>query len=506
MSPAAPPPTVALEPEALPAAVAEATGAGQGGRFAGLVASAGHGSGTLLRALVAAGKDLRVLEARVAAGVESYPALTPLVPAAFWYEREIHDLFGLVAEGHPRLDPLVLPLAPRPGTPRPRPGRPDGPEKVELEATGLPGHVAGEGIFTLPYGPVRSGVFEAVEYVIETFGEDVSHLRVRPYLKHRGISRRFTGMAPEDGVLLAERVEGTAAVAHATAFCEALEAIAGVAAPMPAQLVRALHAELERIANHLDSVIRHTEGAGLAVAFARMTLHKERLLRLVARLCGHRFGKGVVVPGGVHGPPLLQPETALAELADIEEDFAADAALLMRTPSFLDRLQHTGVLPREIAADHGLLGPVGRGSGAGEDVRASRPYGAYAELGFEAVEARPEGDALARQWIRLEEISASFRLARRALGKLADLDAKDNRGWRTGLPVLDGTGLGWAESPQGELLYVVDLAGGRISSARPRCASFHNFALFSRAFNGDIFTDFVFIEASFGLSIAGVAG
>jgi formate hydrogenlyase subunit 5 len=41
---------------------------------------------------------------------------------------------------------------------------------------------------------------------------------------------------------------------------------------------------------------------------------------------------------------------------------------------------------------------------------------------------------------------------------------------------------------------------------KPRCAAFHNFALFPQAFRGDIFTDFVFIEASFGLSIAGVAG
>ena len=62
-----------------------------------------------------------------------------------------------------------------------------------------------------------------------------------------------------------------------------------------------MHAELERIAAHLDSVVRHTEGAGQAVGYARMSRHKEEVLRLRAKLCGHRFGRGVVVPGGVTG-------------------------------------------------------------------------------------------------------------------------------------------------------------------------------------------------------------
>jgi len=36
------------------------------------------------------------------------PTLTTLWPAADWYEREAHDLFGVEFEGHPNLTPLLL--------------------------------------------------------------------------------------------------------------------------------------------------------------------------------------------------------------------------------------------------------------------------------------------------------------------------------------------------------------------------------------------------------------
>ena len=74
-----------------------------------------------------------------------------------------------------------------------------------------------------------------------------------------------------------------------------------------------LHAELERIANHLDVAVRLADAAGLAVATARFALHKERVMRLVSGLCGSRFGRGVVVPGGVGALPRLAPAQILAE-------------------------------------------------------------------------------------------------------------------------------------------------------------------------------------------------
>jgi Ni,Fe-hydrogenase III large subunit len=491
-----------VDPRALAVTVAERVNGGD--RFAGLFASAQADGSTVIRTLLAGRGSIDVVQAKLAPGADRYPALTPLVPPASWYEREIHDLFGIEAEGHPRLDPLLMPgeaheqWRPRPGA-RPR----DPSTSLKLDNSALPSRVAGQGLFTIPYGPVRSGVFESVEYLVETFGEDIPYLQTRVHYKHRGIESRFGDLGPDDGVLLAERVEGTASVAHAVAYCQALETLGGLEVPPRAALVRAVHAELERVASHLDSVARNTEGAGQSVAYARMTLHKERVQRLRALLCGHRFGRGVVVPGGVARPLLVSPAEALLALRVLEHAITDDAESLMDTPSFLDRLRHTGVITPAVAACHGALGPVGRGSGLAQDVRSERPYGAYGILGFEPAEPAEAGDALARQQVRFEEITTAFHLAREALD---ELNQEDDGPWHLGLPVLEGIGLGTVEAPQGELIYLVEATAGRLIRVKQRSASFHNLALFQEAFGGDILTDFAFIEASFGLSVAGVAG
>jgi formate hydrogenlyase subunit 5 len=489
-----------VQPKDLAATVAALVAAG--GRFIFLAATPAPERGTLLQAIVAEPSGQIVIRAaELAAGDDHYPSLTPLVPGAFWYEREIHDLFGLVPDGHPRLDPLVFPVKDT-GTDRARPGHPDSDGPVDPDTSALAGHVEGEGVFTIPYGPVRSGVFETVEYLVETFGEDIPRVRVRPYLKHRGIARRFTGMTLLDAVAMAERVEGTMSAAHAAAFCQAVETLAGVEPPPAAQYQRVVHAELERAANHLDSTIRHTEGAGQAVAHARLGWEKERILRLQAQLCGHRFARGVIVPGGTTGPPKVAAADALEQLNTIRTDVARDLRTLMTTPSFLDRLRTTGPITPEEARAHGAVGPVGRASGVGPDARRARAYGAYHNLAFPPLEERSAADALARQWVRVEEISGAFDLAAQALDHLADGPGGP---WSVPVPPVEGAGFGMVESPQGELVYLLHCADGRVASAAVRTASFHNFALFSASFKGDIFTDFVFIEASFGVNLAGVA-
>jgi len=450
---------------------------GRGERFAGLSASR-DGATVTLSAYVAAPGHVDTLEAALPPGATGYPSLTPAISAAFWYERLIHDQTGIVPEGHPRLAPLV-----KPGDPLPR-------------------HVTGYGLFTIPHGPVRSGVFESMEYLVETPGEAIPHLNMRIFYKHRGVAGRFTGMTAGDGVLLAERAEGIASVAHALAYCHAVEAIAGCEIPREAALVRVAHAELERIANHLDVAVRLADAAGLAVATARFALHKERVLRLVSAMSGSRFGRGVVVPGGISAFPRKRPAEILAELASLEKQVTDDMRALLGTSSFLDRLRGTGPLTPARAREHGALGPIGKASGFADDARLTRPYDGYEELAATPPGAHSAGDALARLKVRDEEITQAFGLIRLAL---SDFPERTQLTPHVPCEPRDGRAVGWAEAPQGEVLYDVTIAGGRITSCQPRSASFHNLVLMHEVFAGDILTDFPFIEASFGLSAAGAA-
>ena len=330
----------------------------------------------------------------------------------------------------------------------------------------LPRHVTGPGLFTIPHGPVRSGVVESIEYLVETPGEDIPHLNMRVFYKHRGDREAVRGMAAADGVLLAERAEGIASVAHALAYCHAVETDRRAAScRWPPALIRVLHAELERIASHLDVVVRLADAAGLAVATARFGWHKERVLRLVSRLCGSRFGRGVVVPGGVSGPPRPGPAEILAEVGQLDRQIARRLGALMATSSFLDRLRGTGPLRPERAREHGALGPIGRASGFADDTRQARPYDAYPAAGRATARRHADGDALARLRGadgRDRPVVPPAPPGRRRAGRRPEAGPL-----RTPASPRTGRAVGWAEAPQGEVLYDVTLADGRIAGAGP---------------------------------------
>ena len=172
----------------------------------------------------------------------------------------------------------------------------------------------------------------------------------------------------------------------------------------------------------------------------------------------------------------------------------------MGTSSFLDRLRGTGPLTPARARQHGALGPIGKASGYADDARLARSYDRYPSLTLPPAPAHHAGDALARLRVRWEEVDQAFGLIRQAADDLAERPGDPAR-----LPCepLRGRAAGWAEAPQGEVLYDVELADGRIVRCQPR--SFQNLVLMHEVFTGDILTDFPFIEASFGLSVAGVA-
>ncbi|MGP0026650.1 MAG: hypothetical protein ACLPKE_25335, partial [Streptosporangiaceae bacterium] len=225
-------------------------------------------------------------------------------------------------------------------------------------------------------------------------------------------------------------------------------------------------------------------------------------LRLVSRLGGSRFGRGVVVPGGVSAPPRLPPAEILIEVDTLRRAVTADAEALMATSSFLDRLRGTGPLTPQRARQHGALGPVGKAAGYADDARLDRPYDGYPSLAVPPVRRHAAGDALARLRVRWDEVGQSFGLLRQVAEDLAERSSDLAR--ITCEPVC-GRAVGWAEAPQGEVIYDVTLDAGRIVRCHPRSASFHNLVLMHEVFTGDILTDFPFIEASFGLSPAGVA-
>jgi len=444
----------------------------RGGRLSGLFSITAPEPSLL--AAVAFQGELVALRAPLE-GANRFSSLSRITPAALLPERELHDLHGLTPVGHPDLLPAI----------------PPDPDRFERR-------VVGDQTFVIPYGPVRSGVFESIQYVIETGGEDVLGLQVRPFFKHRRLERHFTGLSFDHAVQVTERIAAIAGVAHATAFCQALERALDVEPTRRAQRWRVVHAELERIANHLDVATKLAEDAALAVGVARFAMLKEQIQRLRAHMCGSRFGRGVLAPGGLAAPPLLEPKAVLTVLDRFERDLKHDRRLLLGTASFTDRLIGSGTLDRDTVDNYAGVGPVARACGIAADARFERPYGAYVRVGGR-IATVDDGDAMGRLRVRFREIAESLHIIRQAFERLDKYGPE----LRADLPAGSGAALGWAEAPMGELLYWVEVADGTVATVRISSPSLRNWPLFVESFRGDVLTDFSFIEHSFGLTPAG---
>jgi formate hydrogenlyase subunit 5 len=426
------------------------------------------------------------------------PSLADVAPLLSWYEREVTDLFGLAFTDQPQPQRLVLhdgAVVPRP------PFDPLYPADIPIHAENqqsIP-EIAGVNgdVQILPFGPIRADVLESAEFLFFYIGEAILHYQPRLFYKHRGMEKRFGGLSAERGVILAERVSGVGSVAHALAFCQAVEAAADCVVPPRARFLRVLLAEMERLYNHLYYLGHLCHTTTLKVGEAQGKLLAERVKQFNSRLTGSRFLRSILTVGGLRRD--LSPKGWLdGELEALREAYAVYARHLETTDSHLDRLITTGKLDRKVAFDQGATGPVDRASGLDRDLRRDHPYAAYGELRV-AVPVRTEGDAHARAQVRMAEIEASIALMQRVLLLLPDGHIKSECKIAAG-----SEGLGWSESPRGTLFYAVHFdQAGLLTRVKIKSPSFSNWRAFPFTVHETNMMDYAINEASFGLTIAG---
>lgn len=454
-----------------------------------LFAASEPGGFSLLRGSIAEGQPLE------------YPSLTPVLPAAAWYEREIFDLFGIRPVGHPDLRPLVLHENWPPDS---FPMRKDFTKPVkprhQLQEHFHP-HVHGEGVFEVPVGPIHAGIIEPGNFRFSQAGENVIHLDPTLFYTHRGIEKSLEGLSPAQAIFRVERVCGACSVSNALSFSQAVESLTTAELPARAGYIRVLGAEMERLYNHVGDIGNLCAGIGFAVGASQGARQKEMLMRLNEELTGNRFLRGLVVPGGVamdlSGDLIRQ---LLSGINALEQDFSELTGILAESPGVLDRIRRTGVLPRQAAADLAVVGPAARSSGIGSDVRRDYPYAAYDRMEFR-VPVRDHGDVEDRLWLRATEVRESCGIVRQALAALAEKKGPI----RTELdPAPEwSTGLGWSESARGANFHWIMMdAGQKIYRCFIRSASYPNWPALAVAVPGNIIPDFPLINKSFELCYA----
>src|SRR6185312_1487232 len=148
-------------------------------------------------------------------------------------------------------------------------------------------------------GPVHAGIIEPGHFRFTASGETVVRLEQRLGYAHKGIDGLMTGASLARGVQLAGRTSGDSTVAYAYAFSRAAEAALDLAVPDRAVLLRALLAELERLANHLGDIGAICNDASFALMHAHCGVLRESVLRAAGATFGHRLMRDIIVPGGV---------------------------------------------------------------------------------------------------------------------------------------------------------------------------------------------------------------
>src|SRR5262249_27280417 len=391
-------------------------------------------------------------------------------------ERAVRDLYGLEPAGLPDARPwldlgfwgVTHPLGASRDAPSPRP-----------PYAFLP--VEGEGLHQIPVGAVHAGIIEPGHFRFTANGETVVRLEQRLGYVHKGIESLMAGASFAQAAMLAGRTAGDSPVAYALAFARAVEAALGVEVPPRAVALRALMAELERLANHFGDIGAICNDASFALMHTHCGILRERTLRAADACFGHRLMMDCVVPGGVARDLAADGAARVrALLDDVRSIFPQLVELYDNTASLQDRTATTGILRQELARQFGAGGYVGRASGRAFDARKALPYPPYDQLQFD-VPVLDSGDVNARVWVRIREVEQSLALVEQIVRRLPDgpiqVAVDPARGIREGLAL--------TEAFRGDVLVWLRLDGARIERCHLRDPSWFQWPLLEAVIEGN---------------------
>lgn len=427
---------------------------------------------------------------------DSYPSLTPACAQAHWFEREIAEQWGVRPEGHPWLKPIRFHKSHRVGHDA---WNRAAENPIEPGVTNF-FSMDGDEIHEVAVGPVHAGIIEPGHFRFQCHGEYVFHLEISLGYQHRGVERALIGGPDKRTIPYMETLAGDTTIGHALAYCEAVESLAGCRVPARAQVLRAIALELERLANHTGDLGALANDIGYLPTASYCGRIRGDFLNLTALICGNRFGRGLLRPGGVLFDLDETRQKQLEErLTQARNDVTSAVELIWNSSSVRARFENAGPVTRETAQELGLVGVAARASGIEHDVRIQFPSGIY-RFAQIPVSSYHSGSVFARAYVRWMEIQRSIAFIFDQLNALPQGPVRAEIGPLAANRAVVSLTEGW----RGEICHTaLTDAAGKFARYKIVDPSFHNWMGLALAMRGQQISDFPLCNKSFNLSYCG---
>jgi NADH-quinone oxidoreductase subunit C/D len=385
----------------------------------------------------------------------SLPSCTSIWPAANWYEREVWDMFGIVFDGHPHLERILMPES-WVGHPlrKEHPARatemgpyqlPPAKEVAEQEALrfrpeqwGMSREHDGSDFIFLNIGPQHPGTHGVLRVAVQLDGEEIVDAIPQIGFHHRGAEKMGERQSWHTYIPYTDRVDYLGGVMNNLAYLTAVEQLADIKVPPRAQVIRVMLAELFRIISHLVWYGTFAQDLGQMSPVFFTFNDRERAFGIIEAITGARMHPAWFRIGGVAADLPRGWDKMFHEFIEylpprlIEYD-----RTVIRNRIFQARTKGVGGLTVDEAIEWGVTGPNLRACGFEWDFRKRQPYSGYQQFEFDIPTGR-NGDCYDRAVVRVEEMRQSLRIIEQCMKNMPEGPYKSDHPLATP-PVKDRT-------------------------------------------------------------------